>query len=175
MKIVSVGFNIEGTRIDYPVMYKAGDNSFYLSHNFQKEDSISGTPFLDGNYDPLDSKQHLILYGYHMKDGSMFTDLMNYEKVDYYEKHKTIQLFLQENEYEYEVFAVCVISAIDDKELFYLPDSKEYGSYLADVKEKAVYETKNYPKNQERLLLLSACEYSKEEGSLVVLAKEKTK
>ena len=51
-------------------------------------------------------------------------------------------------------------------------EQEEYESYLETIKEKALYATDSYPKNQEKLLLLSTCEYSQENGRLIVLAKE---
>lgn len=36
---------VDGTEIDYPVMYTADD--FYLSHGFEKEESKNGVPFID--------------------------------------------------------------------------------------------------------------------------------
>ena len=40
---------IDDTRVDYPVMWTPDDPEFYLRRNFQKEESVAGTPFLDEN------------------------------------------------------------------------------------------------------------------------------
>lgn len=171
----SIGWiTIKDTKINYPVMYRQGDNEFYLHHNFQKEYSIAGTPFLDGNCDPLAEKENLILYAHHMKDGSMFAGLMKYEAKSYYEEHKYIQLYIQNQKHTYEIFAVCQVSADHEQEIYNMIqlEQSEYTNYLQTVKEKALYETNAYPTKQEQLLLLSTCEYTKENGRLVVLAKE---
>lgn len=171
----SIGWiTIPDTNIHYPVMYRQGDNDFYLHHNFQKENSIAGTPFLDGNCNPLSENENLILYAHHMKDGSMFAGLMKYEEQTYYEEHKYIQLYIQNQKHTYEIFAVCRISANHEQEIYDMIQlaQTEYTSYLQTVKERALYITNTYPTKQEKLLLLSTCEYTKENGRLVVLAKE---
>ena len=40
---------IDGTVIDYPVMQTAADNDYYLTHDFERNDNVHGTPFLDVN------------------------------------------------------------------------------------------------------------------------------
>ena len=42
---------IEGTVIDYPVMYTPDDYNFYLYKDWNKEDSSSGSIFVDGRSD----------------------------------------------------------------------------------------------------------------------------
>lgn len=171
----SIGWiTIPDTNIHYPVMYRQGDNDFYLHHNFQKENSIAGTPFLDGNCNPLSENENLILYAHHMKDGSMFAGLMKYTDPSYYKEHKTIQLYIQNEKHIYEIFAVCQISASYEQEMYDMIDLDEfqYTKYIKQIKENALYETTSYPEKQERLLLLSTCEYKKENGRFIVLAKE---
>ncbi|MCZ0704646.1 SrtB family sortase [Natronobacillus azotifigens] len=77
--------NIEDTTVDYPVV-KTGDNEFYLSHNFYKQEDFAGAIFMDyrNSMDKLD--KNLILYGHNMKDGSMFGSLKNYLEEDYLKK-----------------------------------------------------------------------------------------
>lgn len=72
---------IEGTQIDYPVMYTPEEPEKYLHRDFDGNPSARGVPFLDasctgncGNY---------LLYGHHMKDGTMFGTLSAYAKADY--------------------------------------------------------------------------------------------
>lgn len=79
---------IEGTTIDYPVMQTPDDFNFYLRRNFDKEYSNLGTPYIQENCD-LKTSDNLILYGHHMLDGGMFSDLDLYKKKSFWEKHKT--------------------------------------------------------------------------------------
>lgn len=165
---------IEDTRIDYPVMYRDGDNEFYLHHNFQKEYSITGTPFLDGNWNSKTKTDNFIIYAHHMKDGSMFADLMKYEDPKFYKQQKQVTFYTENQKYTYEIFAVCRVSADYEQDFYDMMqlEPKDYESYLEKIKEKALYATDSYPREQEQLLLLSTCEYSEENGRLIVLAKQ---
>ena len=46
---------IEGTSINYPVC-QTTDNDYYLTHNYKKEESSSGSLFLDKGFDLINSR-----------------------------------------------------------------------------------------------------------------------
>ena len=56
---------IEGTKIDYPVMYRPGDKNYYLHRDFNGDYSANGCLFLAEECVPGDS-DNLIIYGHHM-------------------------------------------------------------------------------------------------------------
>lgn len=68
---------IPGTNINYPVMWKEKDNSYYLSHDIYGNESTHGTIFYDGSREPY-SNHVTVLYGHCMRDGSMFNNLHNF-------------------------------------------------------------------------------------------------
>ena len=70
--------HIEGTKIDYPVMYHPEEKNYYLRRNFHKEYDISGTPYIAEICD-LEDFDNLILYGHHMNSGAMFAHLDKYK------------------------------------------------------------------------------------------------
>ena len=82
--------SIPGTRIDYPVMQTRDDPNFYLKHAFDRSYSSYGVPYLQENCD-IGISDNLVLYGHHMNNGSMFSDLCRYESEDFYREHKTIR------------------------------------------------------------------------------------
>ena len=98
---------IDETDIDYPVV-QAADNSFYLHHNFNQESAICGAIFMDYRNDIDLAREHLILYGHQMKDGSMFKQLNGYKDKDFYKEHPEITLYLRNQKYSYDVVAVYV-------------------------------------------------------------------
>lgn len=61
---------IEGTKINYPIV-QGGDNSYYLKHLFSGEWNGSGCIFLDFRNDTSFADRHSIIYGHHMKNGTM--------------------------------------------------------------------------------------------------------
>ena len=82
--------SIAGTTINYPVMQSRNNPNFYLKHNFEKEYSDLGTPYVQENCDIAES-DNLVIYGHHIKGGRMFGALEDYKSQSFYEEHKTIQ------------------------------------------------------------------------------------
>lgn len=81
--------SIAGTNINYPVMQTPNNPNYYLKHNFEKEYSDLGTPYVQENCD-LFTSDNLVIYGHHIKGQKMFGALENYKSKDFYEEHKTI-------------------------------------------------------------------------------------
>ncbi|MDO4647008.1 MAG: class B sortase [Eubacteriales bacterium] len=165
---------IDGTDIDYPIV-QAADNSYYLYHNFNQASAICGAIFLDYRNDIDLTREHLILYGHQMKDGSMFKQLNGYKDRDFYENHPRITLYLRNQKYNYDVVSVYVTD---------IADSGSYYNYLhGDTREAQIeylqkkmaayqlYDTGLTVTKEDELLSLSTCEYSSANGRLIVLAR----
>ncbi len=170
---------IEDTVIDYPVMYRPGDNDTYLHMDFYGDYSESGMLFMDGNC-PSDGSTALI-YGHHMRNGSMFGSLPKFCEKKYYDKHKIIWFDTRYEQRDYEIFAVLYsevydVSEEDQHYCYYkhtdLSDEAEFNAYVAFAKENSLYDTGVTPKFGERILTLSTCNYHTEDGRLVVVARE---
>lgn len=82
--------DIEDTNIHYPIMQNA-DNEYYLHRNADGEDSISGCIYMDSNHDISGKGLHTI-YGHHMKNGSMFKDVVKFADPKYMEVHQNITI-----------------------------------------------------------------------------------
>ena len=65
------------TPVNYPVV-QAADNEYYLTHMFGKKKNSAGAIFVDAGCSPDFSDMHTILYGHHMKNGTMFSSLTGY-------------------------------------------------------------------------------------------------
>lgn len=74
--------SVFGTSINYPVV-KSSDNSFYLSHSFDKSYNKAGWIFADyrNKFDGTD--KNIIIYGHNRMDSSMFATLKNTQKQDW--------------------------------------------------------------------------------------------
>ena len=97
--------SIAGTTINYPVMQSRNNPNFYLKHNFEKEYSDLGTPYVQENCDIAES-DNLVIYGHHIKGGKMFGALEDYKSKSFYEEHKNIQFDTLTEQAEYEIVAV---------------------------------------------------------------------
>ena len=168
--------SIAGTGINYPVMQTKNNPNFYLKHNFNKEYSDLGVPYIQENCD-LATSDNLILYGHHISGGRMFGALENYKSKSFYEEHKSIQFDTLTEQAEYEIVAVFKTVAYSPEGYRYYDyvggeDEKAFTEYVAKCKELSLYDTGTNAMYGDRLITLSTCEYSAQNGRLVVVAKK---
>lgn len=170
---------IEGTKIDYPIMYTPDEPERYLHLSFEKKRSSSGVPFLDAACDP--DGNHYLLHGHHMKSGSMFAAIMKYEKESFWNEHPVIQFDTLYETGEYEVLAAFFTRVYpkDQTNVFKyyqysnLEDPDIFSEYLAGVRNAALYDTGIQAEYGDTILTLSTCSYHTEDGRFVVVARKK--
>ena len=168
---------IDGTNVNYPVMQTPNKPDFYLKHSFEKEYSAYGVPYVAEHCSPFEPSDNVIIYGHHMKNGTMFTGLMNYESRKFYEGHKTIHFDTLTKTADYEVIAVFKTTVYDDTGFkYYLfanaETAKEFQEYVDECKSLSLYDTGVTAEYGDKLITLSTCEYSRTNGRLVVVAKK---
>ncbi len=86
---------VPDTNIDYPIV-QSPDNQYYLHKSFDRKDSVYGTIYLDA-----DSKADFLgwnnpVYGHHMKDGSMFRDVVKFKDPAFFEAHRYFEIYTPE-------------------------------------------------------------------------------
>lgn len=167
---------VPNTRIDYPVMQSVDSPDFYLKHNFEKESSSYGVPYVAEGCDLKEGCDNMVVYGHHMKDGSMFTDLMKYEQQSFFEQNPIIYFDTLEEMGEYQIIGVLAVPAVRGEAEFYnkmeAATPYDYSSYVAEVKRRSHYETGEMAVYPEQLLTLITCEYTVEEGRFIIVAKK---
>lgn len=170
---------IDGTRIDYPIMQNKQDAQYYLNHDFDKERNKNGLPFLDAS-SHIDDSDILLIHGHHMNSGAMFADLMKYKKESYYKEHPTFQFSTLHEKEEYEIVAVIlskVYRKTDEVFKYYQIDqvetSAEFNSYIENIQKLALYDTGVTAQYGDKLIVLSTCEYSTKNGRLAVVARKR--
>ena len=169
--------SIDGTNLDFPVMYAPTNKDFYLRHDFNKEYSIYGVPYLDEKttLGANAESDNLIIYGHNMKTGTIFGCLTDYKKVDYYQQHPYIEFDTVYGDAQYEVFAAFAIDVVNDTSFVYNQyvdmDEESYNAYVEEVCHRSDVDTGIRPAYGEQLLTLSTCEYSTDNGRFVVVAR----
>ena len=163
--------SIPGTGIDFPVMQ---NGSFYLKHDFEGGYTDYGLPFLDERCS-LDTSDHLIIYGHHMNDGSMFSALLNYADDDYCAAHPEIILETEQGAESY------LMAAVVREKGSYAPGEwslfdqinigvDSFNTLVENLNERRLYDTGRELVFGDRLLTLVTCEYSQNNGRLAVIA-----
>ena len=208
---------IEGTKIDYPVMQtvaetEADDPEYYLHRDFNGEHSESGTPFVDtgsviagatrtrdagdagavkfgDKYVAPYSTWNWLIYGHHMKFGTMFHDLLKFEDKEFWEEHKTFRFDridiasdgkITEIDEDYEIIAVGysqIFPENSDAFKYYAYagyyDEESFDEYIEGVKALSAYDTGVTAHYGDQLVTLSTCAYQVEDGRFFVVGKRK--
>ena len=168
---------IDDTNIDYPVM-QTNNNEYYLDHNFNQEYDKNGSLFLDCECSIYPRSTNLIIYGHHMKSGSMFGNLQKYAKESYGKEHAIIQFDSIYEKATYQVMYVFRSQVYNENDIvfkyyrFIEANSKEeFDSYMKEMAALSLYDTGVTAEYGDSLLTLSTCDHSQEDGRFVVVAK----
>lgn len=96
---------VDGTIIDYPILYDDTYNLYYLSHNYSGTATGYGSIFvLSENADDF-SDFNTVIYGHNMLDGQMFAQLHKFRGKDFFDSHGQIILYTPDRKLTYQVFA----------------------------------------------------------------------
>lgn len=165
---------LEDTVIDYPVMQSKDSPNFYLDHNFNKEYSRFGVPYMQENCSL--SSDNIIIYGHNMKNKSMFNGLTKYKDKDFYNAHRYIQLDTLTEQRTYEVISAfkTVAYANDGFKYYEFVDAdsqEDFSAYIERCQALSFYDTGVRAEYGDKLITLSTCEYSQNNGRFAVVAK----
>lgn len=103
----------EDTKVNYPVV-QGKDNKYYLTHMPDQRENASGSIFMDCRNREPSSLANQILYGHHMKNGSMFAGLMKYKSQEYYKAHSYFFYLTEDKKYRLEILRGQVITDASD-------------------------------------------------------------
>lgn len=149
--------------LDLPLVYR--NNSYYLTHDFDKKKSASGTLFLDVNHPLREKTQNLLLHGHNMKDGTMFGRLTQYEQnIDYLKAHPFVELSTLWQKETYVVFAVLVVSLDVKSDRFFdyyshptFSSDSAFAAYVRQLELRSMYAIPMDVRPSDALLTLSTC------------------
>lgn len=164
----------KGTVINYPVV-QGTDNDTYLHTRFDKQWSGGGTLFVDYRMEKDFKGFNSIIYGHHMKDGSMFRSIRGYTKEEgYYDKHKTLELATPHGNYHLVVFSAFITKATDENTYKMTYDEAEKQAYIDrawEQSELSITRDSVDVTKSDRLVTLSTCAYDYEEARYIVMCK----
>lgn len=155
------------TRLSYPVV-QGKDNEYYLNHLFSGEINGSGCPFFDFRTSPDFTDFHMIIYGHHMKNGTMFAALENYKDQDFYEKNPAFWLLTPEAAWKLEIFSAYVADEQDNAWKLDFSGEQEREAWLQAVTEQSLISCRIAPETEDQVVTLSTCTYDFENARLVV-------
>lgn len=163
--------DIPDTTISYPIAQTV-DNQKYLKTGFDGKSSSSGAIFADKDCQPDLMGAHTIIYGHHMRDGSMFAELVNFKDADFFDAHDRILLFTPERQMELTVIAAYAVSADEPLRRFSFQEG-EFESFLEQCMSKAELKREDTDLSQvDRLYTFVTCSYEADDMRTVVHAVE---
>ncbi len=171
--------SLPGAKLSYPVMYTPEDPEYYMRRGFDKNYAVSGSLFIGDGCAP--DSTHVIIYGHHMNDGSMFGSLTSYADPEYWKNHPVISYDTLTQTGEYEVMAAFYSRVYTEQDSgvfrYYqyadLTAAERFVDYIRQAKASSLYDTGISAQYGDRILTLSTCSYHTEDGRFVVVAREK--
>ena len=150
-----------GTDINYPVV-QTNDNSFYLTHSFDKSYNKAGWIFADYTNSNLKNNQldeNTVIYGHNRENRSMFGTLSNTLKKEWRDtgKNRYINFSTRDESMLWEVFSTYTI----DREGYYIKTNfssdEEYEEFIKIIKARSIYNFNTNVTTNDKILTLSTC------------------
>ena len=163
--------SIEGTKIDYPVLYDGAH--YYLNHDIDHNKVTAGSIYLDPSNNPERDDLHYLIHGHNMKNGTMFKDIVKYKNESFFYKNRLIRFDTLYDDMVWEVFSVYVLDAAKET-IFtdYMGSEALYRLFLEKYAEKSMYAVEGIEFiADDRILTLSTCSYETPNSRTIVHAR----
>jgi sortase B len=169
---------VDGTQIDYPVMQDKTGEEYYLTHNFDGSEDNRGALFVsaDSTIYPLD--KNIVVFGHNISDGTQFGELDQYLDRDFYLAHPTITFDTIYETGTYQIVAVVKTHVKTESESGFryywshgYEDRAEFQELVDFIDENSIYDTGESLYYGDTTVMLSTCEYTVDNGRLVIIAK----
>lgn len=162
--------NVDSTAVDYPVVL-GDDNDYYLNHGLDGNWNIAGSIFMDFRNRGDGSDRNMIMYGHHMKNGSMFKGLIAFKDPEFYKNHGKITFETPNGEENWQVFSAYVTSTDFYYIETYFENDESFDYFVDSVAKKSMHGYDENSKGIERIMTLSTCSYEFKNARFVVHAR----
>lgn len=145
-------------KINYPIVH-TNNNSYYLTHSFDKNYNQAGAIFMDYRNTLLEDK-NVVLFGHAMLDGTMFGSIEQLFEEKFFEKEENnyIQIYNKNNELiTYQIFSYYII----EKEEYYITttfnNDNEFYNYINTMLSRSYKNFNVDVTTNDKILTLSTC------------------
>lgn len=165
---------IPGTKVDYPILQKPEDDSYYLNHTVDGVEGLPGSIYTESIHNQEFTAKNTVIYGHNMKNDTMFGSLHDYEKADFFINNRDVYIYTPEHIFTYEIFAAVTYS---DAYIPYTYDFTKDEGYQAFL--DSVYDSKNMTNQfaedvevttDDCIITMSTCIGNKPNNRYLVLA-----
>lgn len=160
----------EGTEINYPVV-QGKDNNQYLRHAYTGEYAVAGSIFVEAANAAGFADSNTVIYGHHMKDGSMFHCLSDWADQEFYESHKNMWLLTPAGDYRVDLFSGYITPAGSDAYAVFQGPSEHFDEYLDIAMDNSDFKADTTLERDARYVMLSTCDYTYKDARYVLHGK----
>ncbi len=154
---------VPNTAINHPVVQYV-DNDYYLDHSFEKKYDYRGAIFMDYRNDAVNLDSNTIIYGHNAYDTTMFSELVQYEDIEFYKKSPVIEFNTLEANYKWKVYGVFITNATASEDNDYIfnyiypyMDGENFDGFIEEVNKRRLYTTDVDITDDDKMLVLSTC------------------
>ena len=149
---------IPGTDIDYPVVH-TDDNETYLNTTFDGKGNRCGAIFMDYLNARDLSDRNVILYGHHMRNGSMFAQLNRFKQEAFFRENREVWVFTPTRSYQLIIIATYAQRADIRIRRVQFDEEAEFQQYLQWICGNSYFDVPFEPSDVEQLFTLGTCSY----------------
>lgn len=165
---------IPGTQVDYPIVQRADDNHWYLTHTIDGEEATAASIYTENHNSTDFQDPNTVIYGHNMRSGAMFGSLHEYEDRAFFDENREILIYLPDATLHYRIFAAYVA---DNRHLmlsYDWTDADVMNAFLEQVfsirEMTANIDTEMTVTAEDRIITLSTCNHGISTQRYLVLA-----
>jgi len=164
---------IEGTIIDYPVMYRDGDkgnnNDYFLRRLPDGSSHRNGSIYIDGRNSPDFTDRNTVVYGHNMGSGDMFGALKNYRRQEFYEQHPIAYIYTPERDYALVLFAGYDLDSAYEVPPMTFRDSEAFLQHIENIRRRSVFRSGVEVGEDDLIVSLATCAVSSNRNARLIL------
>ena len=154
---------IEGTKIDYPVLQSPDNDKKYLTTAYNGSYYAAGSIFTEATYNSTDFNDPVtMIYGHTMWDGTMFGQLQTIYSVEStFREKQSIKLYLPDEVRYYTVFAAVPFTKKHVLDAYDFSVEYWYNTFFKKVSRVreigANFDRSLFPESDDRVIILAVC------------------
>lgn len=149
---------VGGTNINYPFV-QGIDNSFYLTHSFDKKANEAGWVFMDYRNNVGDLDRNTIIYAHARRDRTMFGSLKNILTSGWVNdpENYIIKMSTETENTLWQVFSVYHIPTTTDYIKVNFSSNKEFANFTKMLKDRSIHDFQTEIADNDKIITLSTC------------------
>ncbi|MBE6114939.1 MAG: class B sortase [Erysipelotrichaceae bacterium] len=159
---------VPNTNISYPIL-QSYNNDYYLNRLMNRKWNPSGSIYLDYRNSQDFNDIHSIIYGHHMKNGTMFAALIGYKKQEFYDQNPYFYLITPTTKYTVSIFSAYSLMPTEDAWKRSFESDTEFENWIADTVKDSLFIPNSIPTSKDRIVTLSTCDYNYDDERFIVV------